>query len=266
MLRLSGIGKMKSNTLVLGFKDNWKTSTDLAIKGYVDIINNAFELNCGLAILRLKGDERLVEEDGESSSTDSIEEEEDEVAPTTGKRSKRKESEVPEEKSLTANAEEVEIKPAVSTFHRRSTPGRAASCTSSRWRCAASPAWARASCRWPTWWRNSASTSPTCTRWKTAGSGPVKSTSTSSRTSTPNSGWTTTRSKTRKFSGWSASGKWCASIPRRPSWSCSRFRSPNRMWRHPWCTWAGWKCCLLTCRLSCWCGAIKPMYSLFIPK
>lgn len=62
MLQSAGVGKLKPNTLILGFKRNWKRANDSEIDEYVNIINDAFEMNYGVAILRMR-DEYHIEED-----------------------------------------------------------------------------------------------------------------------------------------------------------------------------------------------------------
>jgi len=62
MLQSAGVGKLKPNTLILGFKRNWKRADDSEIDEYVNIINDAFQMNYGVAILRM-GDEYHIEED-----------------------------------------------------------------------------------------------------------------------------------------------------------------------------------------------------------
>ncbi len=37
-LQLSGLGKLRPNTVVIGYKTNWKTSTEQEIEEYVNII------------------------------------------------------------------------------------------------------------------------------------------------------------------------------------------------------------------------------------
>ncbi|VDO08804.1 unnamed protein product [Haemonchus placei] len=55
LLQTSGIGKMRPNILMVGFKSKWNTDgvANLeAIMGYYEIILNAFEKNVGVAIFR----------------------------------------------------------------------------------------------------------------------------------------------------------------------------------------------------------------------
>lgn len=59
MLQSAGVGKLKPNTLVLGFKRNWKKASDSEISEYVGIINDAFEMNYGVAILRMRDEYQI---------------------------------------------------------------------------------------------------------------------------------------------------------------------------------------------------------------
>lgn len=82
MTHLTGIGNMRPNTVVLGFKTNWTDKRYLIEVGdYFGVINDVFELDYGLVILRMnekqtkefvveKVDEESEEET--SSDTDSI--------------------------------------------------------------------------------------------------------------------------------------------------------------------------------------------------
>lgn len=59
MLQSAGVGKLKPNTLVLGFKRDWKKASDSEINEYVNIINDAFEMNYGVAILRMRDEYQI---------------------------------------------------------------------------------------------------------------------------------------------------------------------------------------------------------------
>lgn len=66
MLQTVGLGKMKPNTVIFGFKREWKKlwkdpSGQAVIKEYVNVVHDAFELNYGVAILRLRGELDLQE-------------------------------------------------------------------------------------------------------------------------------------------------------------------------------------------------------------
>ncbi|VDN24873.1 unnamed protein product [Cylicostephanus goldi] len=55
LLQATGVGKLRPNILMLGFKTNWEqssTSDMRAINTFYEIILNAFEKNVGVAIFR----------------------------------------------------------------------------------------------------------------------------------------------------------------------------------------------------------------------
>ncbi|XP_008298466.1 solute carrier family 12 member 10, tandem duplicate 1 [Stegastes partitus] len=53
LLQASGLGKLKPNTLVLGFKANWKESSAESIEDYINTIYDTFDSNYCLCILRM---------------------------------------------------------------------------------------------------------------------------------------------------------------------------------------------------------------------
>ena len=54
MMHLAGLGKMRPNTVVMGFKRNWTDQKNiLDVVDYLGVINDTFELNYGLVILRM---------------------------------------------------------------------------------------------------------------------------------------------------------------------------------------------------------------------
>ncbi|KAM6909466.1 solute carrier family 12 member 3-like [Xenentodon cancila] len=53
LLQASGLGKLKPNTLVLGFKANWRASTPESIEDYISTIYDTFDSNYCLCILRM---------------------------------------------------------------------------------------------------------------------------------------------------------------------------------------------------------------------
>ena len=53
MLQTVGLGKLRPNTLVLGYKKNWARESSEAVEEYVKVVQDAFELNYGVAILRV---------------------------------------------------------------------------------------------------------------------------------------------------------------------------------------------------------------------
>lgn len=66
MLQTVGLGKMKPNTVVLGYKRDWKKLLKTAqgradVEEYVNVIHDAFELDFGVAILRVRGEIDLKE-------------------------------------------------------------------------------------------------------------------------------------------------------------------------------------------------------------
>lgn len=54
MLGLAGVGKVKPNILLMGYKNNWSTCDRTALDQYVLTIHTGFEMNVGVAILRLQ--------------------------------------------------------------------------------------------------------------------------------------------------------------------------------------------------------------------
>ena len=68
MMKLAGLGKMRPNTIVMGFKRNW---TYQSIHDYLGVINDIFDLNYGLVILRM--DEKQKREIIEQLEDDDIE-------------------------------------------------------------------------------------------------------------------------------------------------------------------------------------------------
>jgi len=54
LMQLAGLGKLRTNTLFMGFKNNWKDTPGQEIVEYINLIHNAFDLNYGVCILRIK--------------------------------------------------------------------------------------------------------------------------------------------------------------------------------------------------------------------
>ena len=77
MMHLAGLGKMRPNTVVMGFKRNWTDQKNIDdVHDYLGVINDTFELNYGLVILRMdeKQKREIVQqlEGGDIENTDSI--------------------------------------------------------------------------------------------------------------------------------------------------------------------------------------------------
>ena len=53
-MELSGLGKMKPNLLLVGFKENWQISSSKT-RSYYQVLQSGFELNLSVAILRISG-------------------------------------------------------------------------------------------------------------------------------------------------------------------------------------------------------------------
>ncbi|MBN3292557.1 S12A3 protein, partial [Polypterus senegalus] len=54
LMQASGLGKIKPNVLVMGFKKNWQTAHPNTIESYIGIIHDAFDLNYGICLMRMK--------------------------------------------------------------------------------------------------------------------------------------------------------------------------------------------------------------------
>ncbi|XP_056268633.1 solute carrier family 12 member 1-like [Pseudoliparis swirei] len=53
MVLASGLGRMKPNTLLIGFQRNWRTTTTEAVQSYVGVLHDAFDFEYGTLILRM---------------------------------------------------------------------------------------------------------------------------------------------------------------------------------------------------------------------
>ncbi|ESN92099.1 hypothetical protein HELRODRAFT_116093 [Helobdella robusta] len=54
MLQAIGLGKLRPNVMLLGFKSNWNDCSPEEVQDYFNIINDAFDLHYGVGILRLQ--------------------------------------------------------------------------------------------------------------------------------------------------------------------------------------------------------------------
>ena len=73
MMHLAGLGKMRPNTVVMGFKRNWTDQKNiLDVVDYLGVINDTFELNYGLVILRMDEKQKrkiIVQLEGDDSDS-----------------------------------------------------------------------------------------------------------------------------------------------------------------------------------------------------
>ncbi|XP_050165075.1 solute carrier family 12 member 1 isoform X2 [Myiozetetes cayanensis] len=53
LLQASGLGRMKPNTLVIGFKKDWRSAPATQIENYVGVIHDAFDFELGVIIVRI---------------------------------------------------------------------------------------------------------------------------------------------------------------------------------------------------------------------
>ncbi|XP_048041353.1 solute carrier family 12 member 3-like [Megalobrama amblycephala] len=53
LMQASGLGKLKPNTLVMGYKTNWQECEPESLQDYVNTISDAFDCSYGLAIMRM---------------------------------------------------------------------------------------------------------------------------------------------------------------------------------------------------------------------
>ncbi|XP_071424995.1 solute carrier family 12 member 1 isoform X1 [Pithys albifrons albifrons] len=53
LLQASGLGRMKPNTLVIGFKKDWRSAPATQVENYVGVIHDAFDFELGVIIVRI---------------------------------------------------------------------------------------------------------------------------------------------------------------------------------------------------------------------
>ncbi|XP_029437368.1 solute carrier family 12 member 3-like [Rhinatrema bivittatum] len=54
LMQVAGLGRLRPNTLVLGYKKNWRQDTSDNLENYVGIIHDAFDMNFGVCLLKMK--------------------------------------------------------------------------------------------------------------------------------------------------------------------------------------------------------------------
>ncbi|KAM4808019.1 solute carrier family 12 member 3-like [Rhinophrynus dorsalis] len=54
LMQVSGLGRLKPNTLVLGYKNNWRKEPGQNLEEYVGIINDGFDSQFGVCVLRIR--------------------------------------------------------------------------------------------------------------------------------------------------------------------------------------------------------------------
>lgn len=72
LLQTSGIGKLKPNVLLMGFKSDWRTSSSADLLAYFNVLHDAFDNRVAVGILRLAGGldySRLLENDNMNGSS-----------------------------------------------------------------------------------------------------------------------------------------------------------------------------------------------------
>uniref|UniRef100_A0A3P9N1F5 Solute carrier family 12 member 3 n=1 Tax=Poecilia reticulata TaxID=8081 RepID=A0A3P9N1F5_POERE len=54
LLQGAGLGRIKPNVLMIGFKKDWRSESSLAAHNYIEILHDAFDLQYGVCVLRMK--------------------------------------------------------------------------------------------------------------------------------------------------------------------------------------------------------------------
>ncbi|XP_021146284.2 solute carrier family 12 member 3 [Columba livia] len=54
LIQAAGLGRMRPNTLVLGYKRNWQTASPQSLEDYVGILHDAFDFKYGICLMRMK--------------------------------------------------------------------------------------------------------------------------------------------------------------------------------------------------------------------
>ncbi|KAK2913269.1 hypothetical protein Q8A67_001668 [Cirrhinus molitorella] len=82
LMQASGLGKLKPNTLVLGYKMNWQECKPESLQDYVNTISDAFDSSYGIAVLRMMDGLNVMDDlhsAGRSSAIDNLAFDADEV-------------------------------------------------------------------------------------------------------------------------------------------------------------------------------------------
>lgn len=53
LLQAAGLGRLKPNTLMMGFKTNWRTAGPEAVQSYVGVLHDAFDFEYGTLVMRM---------------------------------------------------------------------------------------------------------------------------------------------------------------------------------------------------------------------
>ncbi|KAM9192314.1 solute carrier family 12 member 3 isoform 4-T4 [Dugong dugon] len=54
LMQATGLGRMKPNILVLGFKKNWQSAHPATVEDYIGILHDAFDFNFGVCVMRMR--------------------------------------------------------------------------------------------------------------------------------------------------------------------------------------------------------------------
>ncbi|NP_001076118.1 solute carrier family 12 member 3 [Oryctolagus cuniculus] len=54
LMQASGLGRMKPNILVVGFKKNWQAAHPATVEDYIGILHDAFDLSYGVCVMRMR--------------------------------------------------------------------------------------------------------------------------------------------------------------------------------------------------------------------
>ncbi|CAH0399333.1 unnamed protein product [Chilo suppressalis] len=58
LMQASGLGKLRPNILMMGFKEDWQTCDREDLAAYVELMHKALDMHMGLALLRVEGGQR----------------------------------------------------------------------------------------------------------------------------------------------------------------------------------------------------------------